>query len=61
MDILTIIYSLLVWWALAGLGLALFLPKPETMKSAYKQWFWLGPVFWGGVLIYGIYIKFIRK
>ncbi|MDC3312706.1 hypothetical protein OAV22_02090 [Flavobacteriaceae bacterium] len=50
----------LIWWALVGLVLCLFLPQPETRKQAFKQWFFLGPFVWVGVLVFG-FIWWVKK
>lgn len=47
----------LIWWALAGVALCLFVPKPETKKSGIIQTICLGPIVWVGVLGFGIYWK----
>jgi len=45
----------LIWWALAGVAVCLFIPRPETKKQGVIQAICLGPIFWVGVTCYGIY------
>lgn len=55
------IIECLFWWAFIGFFAAGLLPNPETKKEGLKQMLLLGPFFWVGVCLFGIYYKIKGK
>ena len=57
------ILGILCIWACIGYFLAgaRAIPKPTTKAGAIKQTFWLGPLFWVGISIWGICVFIKRK
>jgi hypothetical protein len=45
-------------WAILGYFLMPGIIKPKNKKQAFIQWFIGGPLFWLGVLVYGVPILF---
>jgi uncharacterized membrane protein YuzA (DUF378 family) len=52
--------NILILWAIIGFFICGFVPKVTGKKSALKQTFWLGPIFWIAIGICGS-VVFIRK
>jgi hypothetical protein len=55
------ILGLLCLWSLIGYFLCGAVPNPTDKKAALKQTFWLGPIFWIGISIWGICVFIKRK
>jgi len=55
------ILGILCLWALIGYFVCGAVPKVTSKKSALKQTFWLGPLFWIGIGVVGIYVFIKRK
>lgn len=54
---MTVLYSILALWGFIGyfVGALTRKNKPTTRKEALWQTFYLGPVVWLGVLLFGLY------
>lgn len=51
------LHLLLSWWAVLGFFAASFMPPTNGCKRrAKKQWIILGPLFWVGVPLFGLFI-----
>jgi len=57
------VVGILCWWTLIGYFIAGAgaVSKPTSQKSALKQTFWLGPLFWIGIGIWGLCVLIKRK
>lgn len=54
------ILGILCIWALIGYFITGAIPEPKGKNAALRQTFWLGPLFWAGIGIWGICV-FIKK
>lgn len=48
------VVGVLCMWTLVGYFVAGAVPKPKTKVDAFKQTFWLGPLFWIGISACGL-------
>jgi hypothetical protein len=55
------VVGVLCIWMLIGYFIAGAVPKPASKMSALRQTFWLGPLFWVGISLWGLCILAKRR